>query len=170
MSAEVDSYRFASKATERIAKAWIKREADPTRPYPWTPFTKPLSASTIALISSAGVALKGDLPFDQEGERQNPWRGDPGFRVVGKDTTTGDVDFYHLHINPRYAEQDLNAVLPLQRLEELAARGEIGRVADEHYSIMGYILDATELLRDTVPQIVAGLRAGAVDGVVLVPV
>jgi hypothetical protein len=35
---------------------------------------------------------------------------------------------------------------------------------------MGYILDATALLRDTVPQIIAGLRAQEVDAVVLVPV
>jgi D-proline reductase (dithiol) PrdB len=169
MSAEVDSYRFTSRVTERIARAWIMRETDPTRPFPWTPFTKPLSESTIALISSAGVALKGDRPFDQAGERRNPWRGDSSFRVVNREATTGDVTITHLHINPRYAGQDLNVLFPLERLAELATRGEIGRAADAHYSIMGYILDAADLLRDTVPQIAAGLRAGQVDGVVLVP-
>jgi len=167
---EVDSYRFTSRATTRIARAWIKREADPARLIPWTPLTKPLSESTIALISSAGVALKEDRPFDQQGERQNPWRGDPSFRVASNQTTTEDIQVGHLHINKRYAEQDMNSVFPIQRLGELAEQGEMGRAAAEHYSIMGYILDPTELLRETVPQIIAGLRAGEVDGVVLVPV
>lgn len=170
MAAPIDSYRFTSRATERIAKAWIKREADTARPLPWTPLARPLAQSTVALLSSAGISLKGDMPFDQEGERRNPWWGDPSFRVVSKKTTTKDTQISHLHINQRYAAQDLNCVMPLQRLAELAEQGEIGRVAEEHYSIMGYILDPAELLSGTVPQISAGLRAQGVDAVVLVPV
>lgn len=170
MAAEVNSFRFTSRATARIAQAWIKREADAARAIPWTPLSKPLTNAKIALISSAGLSMKGDQPFDQEGERRNPWRGDPSFRVVPQNAATEDVVVRHLHINPAYAEQDLNCVLPVARLEALVEQGEVGSAAAEHYAIMGYILDATELLRDTVPQIIAGLRAQDVDAVVLVPV
>ena len=34
---------------------------------------------------------------------------------------------YHLHINPSFAEQDLNCVMPIERLNELEALGKIGR-------------------------------------------
>jgi len=47
------------------------------RPIPWTPLRRALEQCTIALLSTAGVALRGDKPFDQERERKNPWWGDP---------------------------------------------------------------------------------------------
>ncbi len=174
--AEVNSYQFCGRATARIARSWIERERDPGRLIPWTPLRKPLSECTVAFVSSAGIAMLDDEPFDQEGERQNPWWGDPSFRVIPRTATENDVRICHLHINPEFALQDLNSVLPLQRLQELVEVGEVGRAADEHYSFMGYILDERELLAQSVPAIIAGLRgkqgfpAQEVDAVVLVPV
>ena len=170
MTAEVNSYQYCGRATARIARSWIEREQDPERPVPWAPLKKPLSECTVALISSAGIAMLDDEPFDQEGERQNPWWGDPSFRVMPRTATEKDVRVCHLHINPEFAEQDLNVVLPLQRLQELVDEGLAGRSADEHYSYMGYILDETELLEQSVPAIIADLLAQEVDVVVLVPV
>jgi D-proline reductase (dithiol) PrdB len=170
MSDAVNSYQFCGRATARIARSWIEREQDPKRPIPWTPLKKPISQSTVAFISSAGIAMLDDEPFYQEGERQNPWWGDPSFRVIPCTATAADVRICHLHINPAFAEQDLNSVLPLQRLQALVELGEVGRSADEHYSFMGYILDERELLEQSVPAIVAGLQTQAVDVVVLVPV
>ncbi|MBX2826034.1 MAG: glycine/betaine/sarcosine/D-proline family reductase selenoprotein B [Gammaproteobacteria bacterium] len=34
-------------------------------------------------------------------------------------------------------QQDLNTIIPLDRLDEMARDGEIGSVADEHYTFMG---------------------------------
>lgn len=170
MTTEVNSYLFCGRATARIARSWIEREQDPDRPVPWTPLEKPLSECTVAFISSAGVAMLDDPPFDQEGERQNPWWGDPSYRVILRTATEKDVCVYHLHINSEFAEQDLNCILPMQRLQELVEAGEIGRSADGHYSYMGYILDETELMEKSVPAIIAGLLAQEVDAVVLVPV
>jgi D-proline reductase (dithiol) PrdB len=154
----------------RIARSWIEREADPQRAVPWTPLRNPLSESRVALISSAGIAMRDDEPFDQEGERQNPWRGDPSFRAIPRTATEKDVRLYHLHINHAFAYQDLNSVLPLERLDELVAEGLPGRSADTHYSYMGYILDAQELLQTSVPQMIAGLQDKEVDTVILLPV
>lgn len=163
-----DSMEFLDGATRRIVKAWIERE--PERPIPWAPLSKPLAEAKIALISSAAVALKGDRPFDQAGERRNPWWGDPTHRRIPRGTKTEDVRLYHLHIDTSLGESDLDCTLPLNRLEELARSGEIGEVAPTHYSFMGYILDERELLRDTVPAIITQLRDEEVDAVVLVPV
>jgi hypothetical protein len=52
------------------------------------------------------------------------------------------IDSYHLHIDPRFGEADLDVVLPMRRLSELAQTGVVGRAAGRHYSVMGYILDA----------------------------
>ncbi len=167
MTREVDSFRFVSRGTRRVAKAWID-SAEP-REIPWTPISKPLSECRVAMISSGGMALKTDRPFDQEGERQNPWWGDPSYRLIPKTATAEDIKVYHLHINPTFAEQDLNCLLPLDRLSELEASGEIGSVAPSHYAYMGYTTQPEQLLEESAPAIIRNLRDEYVDVVVLVP-
>jgi D-proline reductase (dithiol) PrdB len=121
-------------------------------------------------VSSAGVALRTDPPFDQEGERRNPWWGDPTCRVLPRDATERDVRLYHLHIDTSHGEKDLNCVLPLGRLLELEAEGSIGRSAPSHYSFMGYLLDARELVERHLPPLIRQMKDERVDAVLLVPV
>jgi len=164
---QVDSFAYLEGISKRVIKSWIENE--PEREIPWTALKKPLSECTVALISSGGLALKTDQPFDQEGERQNPWWGDPTFRVIPQTATTADIKLYHLHVDPTFVEQDINCLLPLQRLSELEELGEIGRVADAHYSFMGYNLHPEQLLEESTPAIITGLQAEGVDAVVLIP-
>jgi len=167
MTKIVDSYRFLSGMSKRLIRSWIKLESP--REIPWTSLSKPLSDSTVALISTGGIALKTDRPFDQEGERKNPWWGDPSYRIIPRRTRTEDIRVYHMHIDPTLAEQDLNCLLPIERLEELVEMRKVGRVAASHYSFMGYILDPREFLEKSIPAIIEHLRADAVDVVVLIP-
>ena len=167
MQKTVDSYRFISGITRRMLRTWVEMEKP--RPIPFSPLCKPLRESKVALISSAGVAMKTDRPFDQEGERRNPWWGDPSYRALPVSATEADVRLYHLHIDPRPSQQDLNCLLPLARLKELERLGEIGAAADQHYSMMGYILQPETLLKETVPAMIHDLRAERADVVVLVP-
>jgi len=163
----VNSYRFISGITRRMLRTWVGMEKP--RPSPWTPLSKPLKGCRVALLSSAGIALKTDPPFDQEGERRNPWWGDPSYRILPKDATSADVELYHLHIDPRPAQQDLNCLFPLTRLLELEQVGEIGAATERHYSIMGYLLKPETMLHETIPAIIRDLRADLADVVVLVP-
>jgi D-proline reductase (dithiol) PrdB len=163
----IDSYRFLDFATRQIMKAWAARLEPGVIPF--TPLPKPLRECTVALISTAGIARNDDRPFDQEGERRNPWWGDPSFRAIPLGTTERDVRLYHLHIDTRFGEADLDVVLPMRRLAELAAQGVVGRAATTHYSIMGYILDPAELLGKTVPAMIELLRAEGVEVVALAP-
>lgn len=167
MPKTVDSFRFISGVTRRMIETWIKMEEP--RPIPWTPLSKPLSECKVALISSGGIAMKDDKPFNQEGERQNPWWGDPSLRTIPKTATEKDVEIYHLHIKPDYAHQDINCLLPIRRLDVLAENSEIGSVADTHYSIMGYLLQPEEMLESSVPVIIQKLKDEHVDVVILVP-
>ena len=167
MKKTVDSYRFISGITRRMLRTWVSMEHP--RPIPWTPLDKPLRECKVVLLTSAGIALKSDRSFDQEGERRNPWWGDPSYRILPKTATAEDVNLYHLHIDPRPAQQDLNCLFPLTRLLELEQAGEIFASAERHYSIMGYILKPETLLQETVPAIIRDLRAEHADVVVLVP-
>ena len=166
-SQTVDSFRFLDGVTKKLVQNWIGLERP--RAIPWTPLDKPLAQSRVALISSAGLALKTDQPFDQEGERQNPWWGDPSFRILPVTATAADVALYHLHIHPRVIAGDINTLFPLERLRTLEAQGEIGSAAAKHYSYMGYILQPGALLGESTPDIIRHLEADGVDLVLLVP-
>lgn len=167
----MDPYRFLDFATRQILRAWVKRlsKENASHSIPWTVLKKPLSDCTISLISTAGVALKEDVPFDQEGERMNPWWGDPTHRVIPLGSTEKNVRLYHMHIDRRYGESDLNVVLPMQRLEELARQGVVGKAASRHYSIMGYQLDSEILKQETAPKMLDELKDSVVDGAILIP-
>jgi hypothetical protein len=167
MTKVVDSYRFIRGVSKTLIRSWIKLESP--REIPWTSLSKPLSESTVALISTGGIALKTDRPFDQEGERKNPWWGDPSYRIIPQTAKTEDIRVYHLHIDASLAEHDLNCLLPIERLEELVEMRKVGRSASSHYSFMGYILDPRELLEKSIPAIIEHLRADEVDVVVLIP-
>ena len=164
-----DSYRFLDFASARILRAWAGRDAAAPREIPWAPLAGPLGECTVALVSTAGVARRDDRPFDEEGERRDPWWGDPGWRVIPTDSTEADVDLHHLHIDRRFGRQDLDVVLPMRRLAELAAEGVAKRASAVHYSIMGYQLRTDVLERETAAQIAADMRAREVDAAVLVP-
>jgi D-proline reductase (dithiol) PrdB len=165
---QVDSYRFLDRTTKKLVESWTELETP--REIPWTPLSKPLEESTVALISSAGLALETDHPFDQDGERKNPWWSDPSYRAIPYSARAEDVNLYHLHVHPRLVEQDLNTFFPLQRLLELEARGAIGRSAANHYSYMGYTLQPQILLDVSVPAMIQQMQQDGVNIVVLIPV
>ena len=131
---------------------------------------RPLPEVTVCLVGTAALSMKSDPPFDTEGERANPWWGDPSYRVIPRTATERDIIASHLHIENGYLQQDLDVALPLRRLDELARAGFVGRVAPSHYSFQGYLLDPAEFLATSIPAMVEQMKREAVDAVVFVPV
>lgn len=164
----VDSFRYLSPASVAIVKTMIALA--PRDPVPWTPLPRPLGEATVALVSTAGLSMLADPPFDIEGERENPWWGDPSYRVIPRTATEADIVASHLHIETSYIQQDLGVALPLRHLAEAEAEGRIGQVAPRHYSFMGYLLDPTEFLERAVPAMIDRMSADAVDVALFVPV
>ncbi len=145
------------------ARGWKGEE---TGEIPWSPPRIPLREASIALVTSAGVHLKHDQPFDME----NP-EGDASFRVIPGDTALGDLTITHDYYDHRAADRDVNCVFPLDRLRELAAAGRIGRVAPRHIGTMGHILGTEErrLVTETAPAIGRLLVDDGVDYVLAAP-
>ncbi len=133
---------------------------------PWSPARVPLAEASIALVTSAGVHLKGDWPFDMESPD-----GDASFRVIPGDTALRDLTITHDYYDHRAADRDVNCVFPLERLRELAAAGKVGRVARQHVGTMGHILGAQEprLATETAPAIARLLVEDGVDYVLAAP-
>ncbi len=132
----VDSFRWLPRSIAGFYQAMQVPEPDGI---PWTPLSKPVSECTFALVTSAGLYVRSEQePFDLDRERREPTWGDPTYREIPADATPERIGAAHLHLNTEDLETDFNIVLPIDRLRELAAEGEIGGLASHHYSFMGY--------------------------------
>ena len=130
---------------------------------PWAPMRKPLSQSKVAVVSTAGLHLRGDRLFQG---------GDPSYRVVPSDSKTGDVILSHVSIGFDYTGiyRDLNLAFPLDRMRELAQQGTVGSLAKSYYSFMGAQRDPRLLIEETGLEVAALMHGEGVDLVLLAPV
>ncbi len=145
-------------------KAYRWRRIDPL---PWTPLAKPLRECRLALVSSAGLVLPQQPPFDESIRG-----GDVSFRDIPAEAevrtlidTHRSESFDHAGIN-----EDPNLAFPIDRVRELAARGRIGAVNRRHLSFMGSITAPGRLVRDSAPEAARRLVTDGVDIALLVPV
>jgi len=136
---------------------------------PFTPLEKPVSECRIAAVTSAGISMKSDPPFDMEREKAEPDWGDPTHRVIPKHAIGSDISVNHLHINTSYISRDINVILPLQRLADLHAQGMIGAVADSHYSFYGFQWKHETYLDTGIAPMITQMKQEGVDAVVLTP-
>lgn len=164
----VDGFRFLPPGL----KAWV-RTFIPDKEYqgtiPWTPMKKPLSQATLALVTSAGISLKTDPPFDMEREKREPLWGDRSFRTIPRGTTEKEIDVNHLHINTNLVKQDINVILPLARMAEFEQEQIIGRLAPTAYSFYGFQWQNTDFLKEAIEPISRKLKLEGVEAVFLTP-
>ncbi|PYK97980.1 MAG: hypothetical protein DME19_14165 [Verrucomicrobia bacterium] len=145
-------------------KAYPWRKIDPV---PWATLKKPLAECRLAVVSSAGFVLTGQLPFDESIRG-----GDYSFREIPSDADvhqlveshrSGSFDHTGIHC-------DANLAFPIRRVRELAERGRIGSINHRHLSFMGSITAPGRLIQQTAPEAARLLALDAVDVALLVPV
>ena len=166
----VDSFRFLPRL---IALFYRNTELEPYADIPWTPLKKPPSACKFGLLTSAGLYHIGHQPaFDLQREREHPAWGDPTFRIIPATIEQQALGVSHLHYNPEAVIQDINVVLPIHRMQEMAGEGAIGSLAHHHYAFMGYQgfpPDTSAWQNTYAPQVASHLLAEDVDCVLLTP-
>ena len=132
----VDSYKFLPRL---IAAFYEMVEVKSELPIPWTPLSRPLAEIKFGLITSGGLFHIGiEPPFDLERERSHSTWGDPTCRIIPSSIQQHEIGVSHLHINPRWVESDFNILLPINRFQELVDQGQVGALAEHHFSYMGY--------------------------------
>jgi D-proline reductase (dithiol) PrdB len=129
------------------------------RAIPYTPFDRDLSDTTIALVSTAGVHLKTQEPYNTD--------GDGSYRVIPSDTNVADLMVTHTHYDHSAADRDINVVFPIERLRELVADGTIKGLNTEFFGMMGYTLKMKQVLDETAPEIAKKIERSATDLVLL---
>ncbi len=166
---QVDSFRFLPRSFRPLyeGRGPFPGEEDPV----WAPFGKRLAESRIALLTSAGLYVKGtQKSFDLEREQTHPEWGDPTWRPIPAATNRADLAVAHLHINDEDLLADPEIALPARLLDQFATDGVVGSAATDHLSVMGFQERSLEGWRGgTVPELIVHLRNQNADGLILAP-
>ena len=127
---------------------------------PWTT-PAPAAHRNVAVVSSAGLSLRGQRPFRG---------GEAGYRDIPHDTSPADVLMSHVSVNYDRSgfQLDPEVAFPRRRLDELVDEGVIGSVAQTHYSFMGATDPAA--MEEDARALAASLRERGVNTVALIPV
>ena len=107
---------------------------------PMAELKKPLAECRLGFVSTSGTQLKGSMPFDVV----HPI-GDYTFRKVPSSTQPNDLEIHQIKYPTSGANQDVNVIYPIQRLQELASKGVVGELTDNFYSFIGYNMDPHHL-------------------------
>ena len=134
---------------------WVQNESAP-----FTPLTKPIAESRIALISSGGIMYRDQPRYHRE---------DASYRRIPIDARADELSVWHFGYPTRDAERDVNCVFPIARMRELQTSGAIGALVDPAFSFMGGIYSARKVRDELAPQIVDELQRAHADAFFLVP-
>ena len=142
-----------------VGRGFISRLEKYTFDNPAWTVPKEASSRRVSIVSSAAISKRGDKPFS--------WLAN-NHRVIEKD----NLDLVMTHVAVEYDrtawQQDINTILPIDRLEEMAKNNEIGSVSNEHYSFIGSS-DPIKMERSA-KEVAERMKDDAVDTVFLVPV
>ena len=148
-------------------EAWAKYPWFTTDGDPFAKLDKPVSECRFGLVTTGGYSIEGE----QEPMRGFPTFGDevPQIRHIPLDVDRSKLRINHPGYDHRFAKEDYNANLPLDRLKELVDDGTIGSLSPDTLVLMGLQLNLGPLIRETIPEIVATFKADNVDAALLVP-
>jgi len=138
--------------------------------YDWTPnapLKKPLSECCFGLVTTAGLHLPHQAPFDDELKS-----GDLSYREIPNDIDVQTLQISHKStaFDQSGAYEDRNLVFPLDRFRELETEGTIGALNHRHFSFMGSITAPRKLISTTAPEVAQAFKEDSVDAVFLTPV
>ena len=135
-------------------------------PLPWVSDGPPPQESRVAVVTSAGVHLPQDTPFEKVKG------GDFSYRWIPEEAPLQELVCTH----PSGAwdrsgvEADPNMAMPLDRLKDLRDEGVIGSLAPRHASFQGSITTPLRLMRNSAPEMARVMADDGVDVAILTPV
>ena len=114
---------------------------------PFTPLAKPLTETTVGLVTSSGHFVSGDdpSPLDQDDMTQD-WaiaqiteflRAVPVLSEIPRDLSAEEIRVRHPGYDIRSVSRDLDVALPRAPLIEAERAGRIGRLAPTLFSFVG---------------------------------
>jgi D-proline reductase (dithiol) PrdB len=131
---------------------------------PFTPARRSLPMLNLALISSAGAYIDGTEPFDMEAAD-----GDLTFREIPQEIEAEDLLFCARGYDPASVHSDLNAQIPLTRLQEFERNGVLGRLNPVWWSFCGFVPDARQMVEVLAANMARRIKENEVQAALLIP-
>ncbi len=124
-----------------------------------------LSKSKLVVITTGGFYIEGEQePFDEP-----DMYGRYDIRLLPSDMPPEDFSISHTHYDHTAANKDRQVLLPMGHLQEMVDAGEIGSLAPNIISFMGYQPDITRVEDETIPAVLAACKEMEVTAALLVP-
>jgi D-proline reductase (dithiol) PrdB len=149
----------------------IRAEIDPAfdfvalGPPPWCPPPASARDLSIALVTTAGLHLKGDRPFRA---LEDPL-GDTTFRLIPSSAPAASLDLRAPYVDQRHIPQDPEVALPLRALESLHRQGLTGPPAPHHASFCGGIVRPLPGLEESAERLAILLHEEGAGAAILLP-
>ncbi len=137
----------------------VRRRADPTA---WSPLSKPLDGSTLALVCSNAY-------MTEAGHRAGPGEHECRFRTIPAQAHTDDPATRPVGRLDLTRMEDERLVPLLDRARMLVESGRIGRLSPRHLSLSGAVIAPSRVVEETKRTAVRRLADDHVDVVLLVP-
>ncbi len=162
-TARVASLSDLSRKNRLFMAMYRYRTLDPV---PFARPKRPLGEARVALVTTGGVHLPSQVPFDTDSKGC-----DVSFREIPADVDVSTLGIAHKSdaFDQSGFQADRNLGFPLERLREMASRGEIGSLNSRALSFMGSITAPGRLVKETAPAATELLVADGVDVAFLVP-
>ena len=104
------------------------------------------------------------MPFDPDA------RNDHRVDAIDPTVPSDEYQIHDSYYDHTDADLDLNCLMPIDRLRELAEAGEIGAVANRHWSgFMGRTYNRSKVIGESAPALAAQLQADKVDLLIAIP-
>lgn len=164
-----DPSRLETPLLRRILKI-LREEYDPEfairwlGPVPSTPLAS-LAAARVVLVTTAGLHVKGDAPFDPYTIR---W-GDTGFRLIPHLTPPDSLDLAADYVDAKYIRNDPEVALPMRALQHWVDEGVVGSAATRHVSFCEGVVRPLPGLAEKTREVVEALRADGVNAALVLP-
>ena len=141
----------------RLRAFWQRKD-----PPAWTPLSKPLSESTLALVCSNAYMVEA-------GHRVGPGEHECRFHTIPA-ATHADEPTTHPAGGLDLARREDERLLPvLDRARQLVESGRLGRLSPRHLSLSGAVIVPSRVIEETRRTAVRQLTDDQVDVVLLVP-
>lgn len=132
----------------------------PITPSPvWTELEKPLKECKVGFATAGGIHIKTQEPFNTS--------GDSTFRVIPSDIDSDELMVTHGGFDNSDINKDVNAMLPIDRLNELVKEGFIGSLTDSLIGFMGGGGNVEVFLNKTGPEIAQIFKEEGADIVLI---
>lgn len=128
-----------------------------TEATPWAPLRRPLRESRVTAVTTAGLRLATQHQFACDRAT-----GSAEYREVSMFLNPADLAYDFTNYDPAEAQEDLNVLVPVDRMRDLVDDGQVGGITETFFSFFG-LCEAIEPLKASAAAVVDRIRDHGAD-------